>query len=497
MVRIANSQYRRTPIVDPSTQATIGAIDTGLEIIEDWDTRIRKSEIEKEANNASIASIEGFGAIDIKLRNSANQPDIWEDIVNGEKKSLKEAVLKPITYKEARDKASAEFDLKFAKYLENTKAKADIQRLENVDTDFDIGEDKLKENIGLDDTLDAVARMSEGDKYYDNGFSGGVSKLPTTQKRDEFKDKFRKDIADKYIVNTGEYVDNPNQFFEKETDYQTRFTEDEIADLKKEYDSLNSDRKAQAQAERKANAEAKEKEIVNDVLRLADPNAPPEEKLTRDQIRQKIIKGNEEDVFVTGEQSRVLSNFLDSKTRTPVKENDHPALAEAYKIMATDMTQQQKFDKIMSLSSKLESNTVDGFVKDIYEPETVSSDIYKQYSSAINSLKTNKMFSSDRVKNVSFSVKAQNLLKRFAKENPEASEKEYENFFNKLIENQSRWWAIVPGGRPWSWIHKERTELMKSIPLNIAAMEKEYKATDTDDLTSMSDEELLKRIMGK
>jgi len=183
---------------------------------------------------------------------------------------------------------------------------------------------------------------------------------------------------------------------------------------------------------------------------------------------------------------------------TRADENDSAALAEAYKTISSDMNQQQKFEKLMSLKTKLRGITVDGFIKDIYEPETVSKEIYSLYSSAIGKLQTGKMFSNDVTKNINLSVKAQGLLHMFAKKYPDATEEDYAKFFNKLIENQTSFWGVLPGGKSW-WnsLRGEKGELRYSIPRNIEAMQKEYGAAGAGGLSSLSDEELLKRIMGK
>jgi len=177
-------------------------------------------------------------------------------------------------------------------------------------------------------------------------------------------------------------------------------------------------------------------------------------------------------------------------------ENDSNALAEAYKIIASDMNQQQKFEKLMSLKTKLRGITVDGFIKDIYEPETVNKEIYSQYSRAIGKLQTDNMFSSDVVKNINLAVKAQGLLRMFAKQHPNATEDEYSKFFNRLIENQTSFWTGAFTGKSfWNSLRRKKGEMRYSIPRNIETMQTGYKATG--DLSSLSDEELLKRIMGK
>ena len=231
---------------------------------------------------------------------------------------------------------------------------------------------------------------------------------------------------------------------------------------------------SKAKAEKKNMSEVKEAEINNDIVKSSDPNFA--QRLSYDQIRKKITEAADKGEL-DGTQIRETTRFLNSIVNSADKsasENDPEVLAEAYKIMTTDKTQKQKFENLMELKPKLKSTTVDGFVKDIYEPETISNEIYKQYSSAITGLKTGKMFSRETSKNISFSVKAQEMLRLFAKQNPDATEKEYEEFFNRLIENQTSWWGIGPGGKSfWNSFRREKGELRYSLPRNIEAMEKE------------------------
>ena len=312
---------------------------------------------------------------------------------------------------------------------------------------------------------DEKLRFSSGEIYLE-GSKKGFNKKQV----ENFKD-FMVEIA----LKSDDGMERLNHLRAK--DYKDiGLTNDDLDDIKRDYKTARNDIQSQITSEQKAKAEAVEMEITNDIQKAADPKVPLEGKLTIDQIRKKIRKANEEGIFISAEQPRVLGNYLDSKTNGRA-ENDPQALAEAYKMMTTDMTQQQKFNKLTSLSSKLESNTVDGFVKDIYKPETVSNATYSAYSKAITSLRTGNMFSGNIVKNINLSLKAQDLLRMFAEENPDADEKEYEKFFNKLVENQARWWAIVPGGRPWSPLYTRFGETRASIPKNIESIQKELGTT--------------------
>ena len=263
-------------------------------------------------------------------------------------------------------------------------------------------------------------------------------------------------------------LDQANDYIENQG---FQFSTDEIADLKKRY--LDNQRLAGASV--KAQSEQIESDLSSRIVALnfSKPQTFEEvEALRREIATNKLLDGT---------QIRELSHFLDSQITNAGKsadENDSDALAEAYKTMTSTMNQKQKFEKLMSLKPKLKNTTVDGFIQDIYKPDTVSNEIYKAYSSAITSLQTGKMFSTETTQNINLSVKAHDLLRLFAEQNPDATEEEYAKFFNRLIENQTSAWSIMPGGKSfWNSLRREKGELRYSIPRNIEALQKEIGKT--------------------
>ena len=244
MVRIAGN--RRTPIVDPSIGAGIDLAQTIIGELDDWDTRIRNSEINNEINNANIAYMEGIGGIDQKKRDAANRPDLWVDITKNEKRFLKNSLLKGATYKESINSISSGFELKFADYLEETKAAADVQRMENNDTDYKVRRAKGDENRNSVTPLAVATEISLLIRDVNKSFESGVSELPTEATRDAEVERRTKLKAEQYILNTGEYTDNPNKFFDDIKLYDTRFTEEEISKIKKDHNSNKELAKTQA-----------------------------------------------------------------------------------------------------------------------------------------------------------------------------------------------------------------------------------------------------------
>lgn len=137
------------------------------------------------------------------------------------------------------------------------------------------------------------------------------------------------------------------------------------------------------------------------------------------------------------------------------------------------------------------------------EGKSLNNDIHDMYSTVLTSLKTSNAYSKDKVKNAKLAGKSQILLDKFTEQNPEATEEEYEKFFNKLIENNYELWKGDNLLHPLRFIRGlitvgTKKETRRSIPQNIEKLEKELGTKNTDkDLSEMSDEELMKRIMGK
>lgn len=207
-----------------------------------------------------------------------------------------------------------------------------------------------------------------------------------------------------------------------------------------------------------------EKNYINFQQRITDKtktNVP-----TPDEVLESYYKGK---------ISETQKNNLEKMLVTPgADDNDPIALQQAYKILYSDMEPDKQFDEVLKLKSKLKEVTFDGFVEDMYKPATVSNEIYKQYASAITSLKTQKMFSGNITENINLSIKAQDLLRMFAKQNPDATEREYADFFNKLVENQTSKWGIFTGKSFWQGFRKAKGEMRYSLGRNIAEMEKTY-----------------------
>ena len=263
------------------------------------------------------------------------------------------------------------------------------------------------------------------------------------------------------------YIDAANEVAQRQYGIEGDFfTPDDIADLKERY--LDNQRLAGASI--KAQSEQIESDLSARIVAL---NFSKPQTLGEVEAIQREIATNK---LLDGTQIRELTHFLDSQTTNAGKsadENDSDALAEAYKTMTSTMNQKQKFTKMMSLKPKLKNTTVDGFIQDIYKPETVSNEIYKAYSQALTSLQTKGMFSSETTQNINLSVKAHDLLRMFAEQNPDATEEEYAKFFNRLIENQTSVWGMVTSKSWLNAFRKEKGEIRYSIPQNIEAMQKE------------------------
>ena len=453
--------------------------DVGMQISQD---NYASDMLQSTLNNMQVEK-----AIDKELFDNRDNPDAARKGIEKILTEHNKTMLRNVTHGRAKREIRSKAPLLTAAWMSSAKKKINAQNVSNNITALKTIA-KTVQNTDYDPTSLAAAMLDVFGSLDAAGKAAGMNDEQIANAYDEIASSatsktllYSPDLPE--TNNKGEpadreyWINNPNEFADtlglNSKIGRPLYTAPEAAKLKSKYESAKKDAQSQITAEQKANAEAVELEITNDIQKSVDPKVPPGGKLTFNQIREKIRKANEEGIFIDAAQPRVLDNYLDSKTNDR-DENESNALSEAYKMMTTDMTQQQKFNKLMSLSSKLESNTVDSFVKDIYKPDTVSNATYKAYSSAIGNLKTGKMFSREATKNINLSLKAQDLLRKFAEENPDATGTEYEKFFNRLIENQTSFWGgIFTGKSFWQSFRREKGELRYSIPRNIEALEKD------------------------
>lgn len=425
---------------------------------------VQQAESNRQLSNARAELIRQQGLFDQHIADNPATPGQWLADLDAQKDSIKEQILSHVAHRSVREAVENDFGPQWEAWKKNIRAKGEMQMARNADTDFKLRVSQLTENYAYTSVADLMPRLkayvADVDRMWNNG-RPLVDSLPTEEVyRQMRQDGVEKMVAD-YLVQHPEELDDPNGFLERNGIDIGHFDPDESAALKKRYQQELD----LADAARRDRAAVFSKEISKKIIELK-----PTDDVSG--LLDSILNNPD----ISAAELRTLTSLYDTKIEGMAKkspaENDPYALADAYKIMTADLSQQQKFERLMALKPQLKSTTVDGFIADIYKPETVSNEIYKQYSSAITNLKTSKVFSADLTENINLSIKAQQLLRRFAEENPDATEKEYAEFFNKLIENQARWWAILPGGRPWSGRRKQ-AELRASIPRNIEAIQKE------------------------
>lgn len=160
---------------------------------------------------------------------------------------------------------------------------------------------------------------------------------------------------------------------------------------------------------------------------------------------------------------------------------------EAYKMLTKNKAKLEESD-YKSLRSV--------FDNDMKADSPLKSDIHKQYSDVVQAMGKAKMFSSNKVENARIQAKADTLLDKWTLKNPDADIADYDAFFAKLQDISSYQTNNVFSGEAWFQdFHREKAEQQRYIPRNIENMESELGGTE--DISKMSDAELLKRITGQ
>lgn len=76
--------------------------------------------------------------------------------------------------------------------------------------------------------------------------------------------------------------------------------------------------------------------------------------------------------------------------------------------------------------------------------DIIGNRLHSRYSDAVSGLRTSKAFSLNKVENVKLAAEAQSVLDSWAIKHPDATEDEYEDFFNRLVDtsNLSGWYTF-------------------------------------------------------
>ncbi len=112
--------------------------------------------------------------------------------------------------------------------------------------------------------------------------------------------------------------------------------------------------------------------------------------------------------------------------------------------------------------------------------DVLGNSLHRTYTSAITGLKTAKRFSRNKTENIKFAAQARSILDSWAIQNPDATEDDYQAFFDRLIDNsRMNTWAR-------GWFTRKAEEDRISIRENIEEIQKElagetrkYKKGDT------------------
>ena len=107
-------------------------------------------------------------------------------------------------------------------------------------------------------------------------------------------------------------------------------------------------------------------------------------------------------------------------------------------------------------------------LKNFYDgADALGNSLHRTYTMAITGLKTAKRFSRNETENIQLAAQARNLLDAWAVKNPDATEEDYQNFFDRLVDTSglTRWERFWAGRNP----AEERLATQK----NIAEIQKE------------------------
>ncbi len=99
--------------------------------------------------------------------------------------------------------------------------------------------------------------------------------------------------------------------------------------------------------------------------------------------------------------------------------------------------------------------------------DVLGNSLHRTYTSAITGLKTAKRFSRNKTENIQFAAQARNVLDAWAVQNPDATEDDYQAFFDRIIDNSRM--------NTWSrgWFTRKAEEDRISIRENIEDIQKE------------------------
>ncbi len=99
--------------------------------------------------------------------------------------------------------------------------------------------------------------------------------------------------------------------------------------------------------------------------------------------------------------------------------------------------------------------------------DVLGNSLHRTYTSAITGLKTAKRFSRNKTENIQFAAQARSVLDSWAVQNPDATEDDYQAFFDRLIDNS----RMNTWGR--GWFTRKAEEDRISIRENIEDIQKE------------------------
>lgn len=158
----------------------------------------------------------------------------------------------------------------------------------------------------------------------------------------------------------------------------------------------------------------------------------------------------------------------------PVDEFD----PEAYERLAIKISRNSKSVKSTDISGLVGNGDINGLtirqaeeltkLKKFYDgADVIGNSLHSTYTAAMTGLKTAKAFSKNKVENTRLAAQARSALDSWAVKNPDATEEDYRNFFERLIDNS----RMNTWGR--GWFTRESEENRIAVRENLAEIQQE------------------------
>lgn len=155
-------------------------------------------------------------------------------------------------------------------------------------------------------------------------------------------------------------------------------------------------------------------------------------------------------------------------------------------VKGTDITSRVGFGQDKGITTA-QSKDLTALKKFYDGADILGTDLHRIYSGAIIGLRTSKTFSKNKADNVLYAARASSVLNAWAVKNPNATESDYQAFFDRLMDRSfmDNW------GR--GWFIREKEEQRVAVRENIQAFEEELGIEIMPTITTKAERDKLKK----